>query len=560
MEDLIPVKDSGIKNMESEKFEEAIADFTKAIDGLDPKNDNEAVFKCTCLANRSGCYLAIAKREEAANDANAIIEIYQKFRPEDVQAKMTAQTLKEDKLTIPLSLAFIRRGNVFESQLQLLEALQQYAQAIAINFEGSGQMGMRSILQRLGVPEYDQNDPELKPFADLLAYLLDPTALLKTLTDIVKSIREGGLDEKLVKKYNTTGCCRIIYGIIQLYLGEEVLVLMAVTTIRTLVEKGVADLLAQALIMRAVAQNWSKNAGIMGAVMKFLILLPPQLFTALNAVDFMDPIIRTLDLELNDEEKDAAYYLLFQLPETQEHLGKLGAEGAVSKAIAAKSRNALVFLSKACQLRDNRRQLETESGGPDWIFDLISKNPEDLTIISAASILITQIFMGEADDKENGLPIPSEEVMTSRGKKTYELLFPVAKSKSKEINLVSNIFAALASCVEYAKDYIKENRVVQAASAILTMNDKDEGVAVNIISLFYACSIYGLIEEVKQTRSAMPTIMATLAKHSTSLVLVERAVAIACEVDHPKKIELLKPALEQNPASPILAKYKHLIV
>lgn len=560
METLNKYKDSGVKNMNSSKFEEAITDFTKVIDGLEPNNEEEAMLKMTCLSNRSGCYLAVAKREEASKDATEIINIYQKFRPEEIQAKMTNEQIKQDKLTFLLSLAFVRRGNVFESQIQLLEALQQYAQAVTLDFEGAGQMGMRSILNRLGVPQFDQDDPELKPFSELLALLLDPTSLLTDLVGITKAANESVMDANLIKKLNSTGCCRILYAVIQLYLGEEMLVLASLVAIRALVEHGVGDLFAQALITRAVVQNWGQNAPIMGAVLMFLRLLPQQLLPSLNAVDFIGPILKSLDLELKEDEQEAAYYLLLHLMEKEEHFLKVGIEGGISKAISAKTKGSLIFLSKACQLRQNARMLETENGGPDWIFDVISKNTDNLTVLSATSILITHMFMGAADDKEHNLPTPPVEELKKRAEKAYSLMFPAATKFAKEPDLVSNLFAALASCAEFATDYIHQNRAIQAASAILMLNEKDEGCALNIISFLYTCVTSGLVEDVKQTRSAMPTVMKALQQHANNLLLVERAVAIACEVDNPKKLELLKPALEQNPSSPILAKYSSLLV
>ena len=193
------------------------------------------------------------------------------------------------------------------------------------------------------------------------------------------------------------------------------------------------------------------------------------------------------------------------------------------------------------------------------IFEMIEKNPEDKIVISSSSILLAQSFMASAQNKESGSPdtIP-EDTLKKRGQKTFELLFPIVTKLSKEQELVSNIFAALAASIEYAVEFAREKRVIQAASAILTMNASDEGCAQNIISLFYACTLCGMTDDLKNTRSAIPTLINTLKDHSSNTLIVERAVAIICEVDHPKKKEFYDAAIKQQPESPILKKYESL--
>ena len=558
MEGFLQNKDAGLSKMNDGNFEQAIPDFTQVIDNLKPTNDDEAVLKAVCFLDRSACYIYMQKYEDALNDANAVIKLYNEMRPEQEQQKYDEQKIVNDKLIIPLSLAYVRRGQVYESQSRFLDALNEYSVSTTLKFDGEGQTGLKSVLAHIGVPEIDQHDPELEFFAAILANLLSEANVLTALTNLMTFVSEGKPDDKWIGKINNTGCCRVLYGVMQLYMDHEMIVVGCVTSLRLLAERGAVDAFNGFLVLRVACEHWKRSNSVIPDILRLLVMSPPQLLPYLARADYIPVCIEAFDLELKDEEYDYIFYLLFQLAETESQLVQLGAEGAVDKALERKSRNALIFLSKACQLKDNVKIVERENG-IDWVIEMIQSNLEDKRVLSAAAIILAQSFMAAAENKEQGSPdaIP-EDKLKARGQKTFELLFPIATKQSKEAELVSNIFAALAASLEYAVDYAREQRVVQAASAILTMNSADEGCAQNIVSLFFACTLCGMLDDLKNTRSAIPTLINTLKDHSTNLLLVERAVAVICEVDHPKKKEFYDAAIKQQPESPILKKYESL--
>lgn len=559
MEAFTEQKDAGVQKMQDQNFEQAVADFTDVISKLNPTNDDEAVLKAVCLLNRSGCNIELKKFEEAMNDANEVIKLYNQMRPEEEQLKYDAEKIKNDKLIVPLSLAYVRRGMVFEAQTKLLDALHEYSVSTTLKFDGEGQNGFKSVFTRIGIPEIEQTDKDFALFGAVLAHLLSEVNLLTALTNIMTFITEGKPEEKWITKINDAGCCRVIYGALQLYIDHELIVVACVTVLRLLAEKGAVDAFNGFMVLRVVSEHWKANVNVMADVIKFLALSPPQLMPYLARVDYIPVCIEALDLELKPEEYDNIMYLLFHLIETKDQLVQLGAEGAVEKALNLKSTSALIFLSKACQLQDNIHIIEREDG-MDWVIETLEKNIEDHTVIGASTIIIAQSFMTAAEDKDTkySAPVP-EEKLAARGKKVFELLFPLATKFSKEQELESNIFAALASCLEYAVDFARENKLIQAASVILSMNLSDEGCAQNIVSLFYACTLCGMTEDLKSTRSAIPALLNALKEHSENTLLVERAVAVACEVDSPKKKELYAAAIKQQPNSPILKKYESLM-
>lgn len=554
MEQLISIKDEGIKKMQDNNFEQAIANFTQIVEKLDPKTNEEAVLYMICLLNRSACHIQLQKYDDGINDANAVIKMYQKLRPEEDQLKMNKEAIEKDPLTVPLSNAYVRRGQAMELQGKMLDALHEYAAASSLKMDGDGQIGMKSVLARLGVPEINQADPELQQFSMILVHLLSEVNILTAITNMLQFLTEGDVKESYIVKYNDTGCCRILYAVIQLYMDNEMIVTAAITALRLLAEKGAQDPFNGFLVLRVVAEHWKASKNVISDIMKFLAGAPLQLFPYLANADFIPVCIEALDFELENADFDNIFYVLFHLAFGDQQLVQLGAEGAVEKALSIKTRASLLFLSRAAMSVDNARIIEREQGTM-WAIEEAEKHQDDVMIIGAAAVIASQFFV-LATDEPNILP---KDELKQRASKVYDLFFPLATKYSKDADVIASVFSALASCAEYVTDIIKEKRVIQAASAILTLHLEDEACVVNVVSLLYMCCVNGLVEDVKAVRSAVPTVVSTLKDHADNYPLVERAVAIAVECDHPSKKDLFNAAIQQQPASPILLKYKDRI-
>ena len=66
-----------------------------------------------------------------------------------------------------------------------------------------------------------------------------------------------------------------------------------------------------------------------------------------------------------------------------------------------------------------------------WIgFSILEKQIEDKAVVGAASIIIAQSFM-TAEDKETVHITSSKGEVEERGKKVYQLLYPLATKLSK---------------------------------------------------------------------------------------------------------------------------------
>ncbi|EAY16264.1 hypothetical protein TVAG_423170 [Trichomonas vaginalis G3] len=552
MESLIPFKDEGIQKMSDNNFEQAILSFNNVIEKLDPKTNEEAVLYMVCLLNRSACYIQLNKFEEGVNDANEVIKLYQRLRPEETQLKMDQKAIETDPLTVPLSNAYVRKGQADELQGKMLDALHNYAAASSLKMDGDGQIGMKSVLQRLGVPEINQADPQLQQFSMILVHLLSDVNILIALNNMLQFLLEGDVKEEQIVKYNDTGCCRILYAVIQLYMDNEVIVTTAITTLRVLAEKGAQDPFNGFLVMRVAADHWKASKNVVSDIIRFLAGAPIELFPYLARADFIPVCIDALDFDLENSDFDNIFYVLFHLSFGQEQLVQIGAEGAVEKALSIKTKASLLFLSKAALLVDNMRVIEREEGS-SWALSEAEKNQEDKHVVAAAAVILSQLFVLASVDET---AVPKDE-LKQKATKVYELFFPLATKYSKDSDVISPIFSALAACAEFNIEFIKEKRVIQAASAILTMHLDDEPCVVNIVSLLYMCCVNGLLEEIKTVRSAVPTVVSTLKDHADNLQLVERAVAIIVECDHPSKKKLFEAAIKQQPESPILAKYKN---
>jgi len=545
--------------MNDDKFSDAIVDFSYVIDGLKPKNDEEAILKSVCLLNRSSCHLFINKNIEATEDANYTIELYNSIRPEEIQKQMTHEQIMADPLTVPLSLAYLKKGHVFEKEAKLLEALQEYSVSITLKIDGEGQEAIKNIFRKVGIPEIDQKDPELVLFSDLIIHFLSEVNVLTGITNILTHLIEGEVPEKLIAKYNDSGCARILYGLIQLYIDHEMIVVSAISALRVLAEKGCVDSFNGFPVIRLVMDHWKGSEHVIGDCLRFVRLSPQQLYPYYIKFDFISVVLEALKLNINEEEIEAAYFILGRLSMNRDLMVQIGSEGILDHILERKTKGGLILLSLLSQIPDFGRAAERD-GSIKWCFDAIKANPQDIQIISSGAIIIAQtnLILADPEDKiENMVP---KNKLIDYAEDTFKLLTPLLMQNSKDPDVVANIFAAFATCIDYVPDLVREQRIIQAASAMLSMHISNPGVAANIVSLFFACAVHpDLNEDVKATRSALPTAITALKEHPSVQQIVERVVALACIYEHPKKEAFLIAGLRVFPESDIMKQYTSII-
>lgn len=552
MDQFITLKNNGIKKMNAKKYNDAIRDFTKVIDELNPSKDEEAVLKGVCLLNRSLCHLSQDKFDEAISDANDIIQLYQSLRSEEKQKSMTPEEMKKDPLTGILSLAYVRRGEAYESQLQFLNAFHEYAASNLLLPGGEAQKYLRSLLLKLNVPEINQKDKDLQPFSILLLQFLNEGELSIALTSLTEYLANTTISPEVLKKIDEVKGVNILFAIMQLYGDNEYIVINCVLSSRLLTQKGIVSVWSGILVIKDIMIHWTKSEKVVGECLKFIYLCPPELYKFMINSDFLTPICSSFSLELQRDEFEYAYYLLYQLIHPANVHFVVSNTAIPERILSHKSEGALMLMSKLAIDADFLVQNFSESGAA-WILELVKKNPDNLELLIAASIVISKMLVSFDSPEENQKILSDEDIGV-----IFDLFSPMAIKYSKNIDAESSFFAlfALTTSRKCSIALIKEKKLIRAASAILAIHIKSHvGVVQNIVSFFYESADNGLIDEIKETRAVLPTVMNALQQYPSYQPIVERATALAALCGHPNAEKLMKAACDQFPNSLFLLRF-----
>ena len=565
MQEFLTYKDNGNRKFAQQKFASAVSDFSYVINKLKVMGTDEAQLKMICYINRSSCNLMLNKPEEAISDANEAMVVYNTIRDQLDLKKIDAKKLKDDKLTIPISLAFVRRGQVYEAQGNFVEALMDYQTANKIVPESDGEKVIASLYKKLSIPVLKPADSEIGNIYQAYQNITNSEQVTQFVGTELMRLDQFQATQKDIEFLNNKNFARLVFGIMQIYMHDEMITLMCVAIINILADIGVKDVFNGFPVIRTAMNEWRQSVDIIGGCLKFLSYCPASLNQHLIDGQMVPTIINSINIELKEEEFDYAFILLYRLATKKEQLVQIGTSNVIEIINKTKTVGGLVLLSKLSQVPELARAA-TEEGAIDWVITKLEQNKENVQVVSAASILISQSFLhGEETDGKVSEVLSEEDQkkkddkLTKYAIKIIDILFPLVKKNSKDVTLASNVYAAFAALVPYGNEAIVKHHVIQAASATLHLHIENESVVMNIVSFFFACTQNGLKKEIKDVSAVLPTTMSALQKHPSMQLLAERAVAIAVECDSPLMETLVSLGLKQFPESAILRKYVNVI-
>ena len=539
MEGFVKLKDEGLALMNEGKFKEAIRKFSEIISHIPSETDEQVVLKCVSLMNRSMCRLLTKRADKALTDANSIIEIYKEKRPDDEKTVATnPEKVQNDPLIPVLAMAYLRRGQVFESRAEIYDALQEYALSCSLRMDEETQDAMKRIMRRIGIPEIEQTDEDLRPFGMLLLHFLNELNFLAAVTELMKYLQETNLSTELVQKFNETGVGRILIGALQVYMEKEMVVVGCLTALRMLAEKGVGDVFNGFPVIRVVLDKWKENKNVVGSGIRLISMAPPELAMHLARMDYITPVCDALEMELSDEEFEACFFVLFQLAQTVPIVTQIASENIVEKIFDKRSDSSFMLLTKLTQLKDVAVQAEV-AGVVPWAFEKLAS--QDQNIVAGALLVLASVFA-------------SADVKPEVAVEAFDKIVPLIRAATKDNEIVGNGYAALAMCVSKAPQKVTEHQLVRASSAILAIHQNEAIVAQNIVTFLYEVAEAGLVAEINETRAVLPTVMNVLKAFPQVQPIVERAVALAVHCNHPNKDELIKAGIAEFPDSKILKK------
>ena len=545
MQKLERTKDKGLKRLKQQNYKEALTELTSVIDALPSvEADPEAILKCECLIGRSACRLAQGNKEDALKDADEAIAIYKQLRPEGKMKDVTPEQLLADPFTPVLSRAYVRRGKIREESNEFLDAFHEYAVGLMFDQKGEAQTATRALLHKLSIPDLDQSDKDLQPFSVLLLAFCNEADLVVQLTALVEYLQKTELSQELVKKFDEHQCPNLLYGLMQLYIENDFIVVASLTAIRIMGEKGVHHIFDGILVTRIAMITWSKDEKVMGEAIKLLRMSPPELFNIMAKADFIPLIVDAMKLPLTDEEIESAFFIIFRVASHPSLLVQAAAEGVIDVILEKKTVSALMLLSKICMIPDIMQRIE-EDGGIDWAISMMKENPDKGDIGHATIVILARSLLNPADPN-------NKEKLQERGRIVFDVVTPFLLKKNKDPAVVADAFSAIALATEHAPEKVKELKLATAASAMLAIHMREAKVVQNIIAFFYECTQAGLVDYLKEMKQVLPTAMKALQAYADNEIIVERAVTVAVILDHPNKENLLQSASMQYPQSKLL--------
>ncbi|KAH0793751.1 hypothetical protein GPJ56_002303 [Histomonas meleagridis] len=541
-------KNLGVTKMKQNKYQRAIEDFNKVINGLSPTNDEEALLKSVCLLNRSACYTQLQKYTEGLEDATNVIHLYNQVRPEEKQKAMTPEEVAKDPLTPMLCLAYVRRGECFESQLEFLDAFHEYGKANMLIPNGEGQKALQSLLKKVNIPAIDQSDKDLQLFSLILLHFLNESDLITSLNNLIEYLKVSEISEDILKKINDTNCSNILYGIIQLYGDNQLLVDQSLICLQFLASKGIATVCNGYPIIRHVMTQWENDLNIIGDCLKLLRIAPFNLYKILSKENFIPLITESLKKKITDDEVEAAFFLLFQIANSPSLLVELAAEEIVDLIMEKKTKFSLLLLSKLSILPESLKRAE-ELKASEWIFTILSKDSIEDDEIIASSLILSRILIRNVFLEEE------KEEQTKKSRQAFDLLVKNVMKNTKNHEIIANAFATFSIAIDYAPEKVKELKMIRLASVLLSIHMGSETATQNLVAFLYESSINGMIDDIKENKAVLPTVMKALSKYPRNEPIVERAVALGYLLNHKNKMDLIKAALTQFPNSSFLKEF-----
>ncbi|KAH0790360.1 tetratricopeptide repeat protein [Histomonas meleagridis] len=529
MEGYLRSKNLGVTKINQKKYNKAVEDFNNVIDSLTPQNEEETILKCNCLLNRSFCYTQLHKYTEAQEDANTVIKIYNDYHHKGKQ---------NNPLTPILSLAHVRLGECYEAQLEYLEAFQEYSEGNRINKKGEAQKSFQSLLKKLNIPIIDPKDKQLQSFSQIINNFLNEKSLNESLESLINTLHnETKLEAAVITKINSTDSPNIIYGIIQLYHDNKTLINNSLIALRLLVESGVSSVWNGYIVIRNVMKRYESDLDIIGNSIKLLRMIPRNLYSHLSKEGFIPLITKSLKIINDHGEIEGAFFLLFQIASSPSLLVELINQEIIEIILEKKTMGALLLLSKLSLVPELLKQAET-LGAIDWIFEMLKKENINEAEIIAASLIFSRILLRKISNEE-------KENRILKANKIFDALAPLLMKNTKNEEVVATTFAAFSIAVNYAPEKAKEFKLIRLASVLLAMHMKMEDVAQNLVAFLYEAANSGLLDDVKEVKPALPTVLKALSQYPSNEAIVERSVALAYLLDHPNKMDMLRAALMQ---------------
>ena len=544
MMEINQIKASAMQKLMAGKFPQAIADFTQIIDKVKATSEDKIAVKLNAYSQRSYCNILLKNYDTALEDVNQAIELGESARkPQDIQ-NMNELTRKEDAIIPLLVEAYVRRGNIYDIKDRALDSLIEYNRALQILPGGDAKTAFDKLLKTCGVPNLKKDDEKLAVFNSVVESILNRDTLLQKLQELEQFFaKEHEIAPRDIEFYASSKAINVPDGVLTFYVRDQEIVLACLKAMHAIGVKGCLPIYSFFEDVKDCIANYPKNVDIVTVAINFLYETPENAFIKFADASAVDPLCGTFELDLPAEISEKVFFILFNIANTDELTLDVCNNSLVLENIEKKKDvGAAMLMSRLTQVKQFAI-FAIEKIGIRWMADLLTDTMEAQKA-TGVLIAITRSLLVIEDVKS----------LNVKDEATYfiDKLVPVLTKLLKSVDVASNSFAALALLCEYVPEKIHDVRAVRIASLALALHQQKEGAVQNIIAFIYGAANHGLLDDVKEAGTILPTALGIVGKHPTNQVICERVIALAFLMDHPSKKDLVIAGCKQFPGSKIL--------
>jgi len=551
--DFSSVYESGISKMSKKKYNDAITDFSNVIDNIPTFREEMVIMKINSLINRSGCYLLTNKKEDASNDAAKAIENVVSKKSIDTIKMMNIEEKQRNPLVAALCNALVRKAQIDDSMDKCYDAMITFKDAISILPDPAHVANFEQFLKSCGFPKLSQDDAEMTVFNEIIKSLHDKGFIISKLQEFSNDVVNSKFSNETLTKFSDTNACMIPYAIMTVYVTDPDVIIACLKSLISMSAKHVGTVYGLITDIRDIMIRYDKNSQILSLCLQFLHCSPEFLFKEFEDKSMIDPICSSLSAGITSEAIESAFFILFSIAVTPQDILPIARKDVVDAVLSHQTEGAIKVLSRIAYVPDIA-DIVFERGALKWILDyIIGDISEEMVVNSLIAISRVLLRLVIRDD------LPADSGIELQCKKLFEVVVPIIMKKSRAPDVVSNGFACLALGVDFAVEAARSTRAIQLASLTLAMYTIDSKICSNMVAFLYSASQVGMINDIKESKSSLPTLMNVLGAHPDNRTLVERIAALAMLCGAQNKEQIYVAAVQQFPDSSILRKYAGML-
>lgn len=540
-------KDMALSELKKEEYQKAAEDFTIVVDNLRAENDQLAAMKMLCFNGRAQSYIQLHKLDEAIDDTDHVIDLFELMRPRQLEQK---RVRKGDILKPHIHNAFAYRGQVFSLKGDVQGAFDAWDKALEIWPTGEARELKEQFLFGHGIPNIDMNDESLKPFSLLFTAIKSEETMLGAFREIVKHLNSGQLTPAQVQELDKKGIGQLVLGVLNFSMQNKSLIDVGLTVAMYLLRRGAFGVWKNYEVLGKVMSEYQDDAELMKDVLQFLGDVPKNLFDFFGRKEYLEIYLKMFEIEeISDDNTNCLFKLLFHvLKEEDGSLPYMMHTSILEYVFKRKTMEAMLLLAKLMMVKELCVDVRMSGEASVW-FKAVLNDDNRLEFLEPCLIVITRLLSTPLTDEED------PESLHSIAAEYLRAVVTLIKQYAKQVSMVRELIDLAKICVPTAKEVVREGNLIQVVSMLLAINVKTDYFAFSVVDFLYVCADQGLVEDIKKVPKALPNVMKALELYADYPRICEKCIGLAVKLDHPNRETLLQAGIKKYPRSEFLKQF-----